>query len=55
MAASTSERKAAERAAKRQLGLVPMEVWTKPEHRPKVKQYVERLNKRTAPQEPVEQ
>lgn len=53
MAASTNERKAAERAAKREAGLVPMEVWTRPEHRSKVKQYVERINKRAARQEEV--
>lgn len=51
---SATERKAAERAAKRKAGLEPMEVWTRPEHKPKVRQYVERLNRRAAPQEGVD-
>lgn len=48
---TTNERKAAERAAKRKAGLVPMEVWTRPEHRPKVKRYANRLNERATDQE----
>lgn len=45
-AKSSSQRKAAERAAKRLAGLVPVEIWTRPEHKGRVLQYAERLNRR---------
>lgn len=39
MANSTSQRKAMERQRKRESGLVPVEVWIRPEHKGKLKQF----------------
>ena len=38
-----NERKAQERKRKREAGLVPLEVWVKPEHVAAVRHYIERL------------
>lgn len=39
MSKSSSERKATERQRKRDQGLVPVEVWIRPEHKGKLKQF----------------
>lgn len=42
---SSADRKKLERQRKRALGLVPKEVWCKPEDWETVKNYIEKLNK----------
>jgi hypothetical protein len=40
------DRKAAERRRYRDAGLVPIEVWVKPEHKAKVQQYAAKLREK---------
>lgn len=46
-----NERKAKEREAKRNAGLVRVEVWVKPYHRASVQQHAERLKVRDKPRQ----
>ena len=41
----TASRKALERQNKRKAGLVPIEIWTRPEHKQAIKEYAAKLNK----------
>ncbi|MDP1817265.1 MAG: hypothetical protein Q8K92_22605 [Leadbetterella sp.] len=43
--ASAAERKALERQKKRELGLVPKEIWIKPEHWQNIQNYIKNLHK----------
>jgi hypothetical protein len=45
---TVAERKRAERERRKSLGLVRIEVWAKPEHREKIRQLAEKLNKQPA-------
>lgn len=38
-------RKALERQRKRGAGLVPIEIWTRPEHKESIRKYAQQLNK----------
>lgn len=40
-----AQRKAAERDRKRSAGLVPLEVWTRPEHKAAIQKYTAKKNK----------
>lgn len=42
-AATDAERKRAERERKREAGLVPVQVWVRPEHAQAVREYADRL------------
>lgn len=55
MAQSATERKREERARYRKAGLVPVQVWVRPDNREKVQRYAERLNNRAAPLNGAEQ
>jgi len=46
-----NERKAKEREAKRDAGLIRVEVWVKPCHAASIKRYAERLMVRSLPKE----
>ena len=43
-AKTPNQRKAAERARKRERGLIKVEYWIKPEHKDKLNRYVKRLS-----------
>lgn len=42
---NAAQRKAAERARKRAQGLISLEYWVLPEHRPRLDKYVEKLRR----------
>jgi hypothetical protein len=46
MPLTPNQKKAAERARKRALGLTPLEIWARPEHHDKIKTFVLRLTKK---------
>ena len=48
MSKSSSERKATERQRKRDQGLVPVEVWIRPEHKGKLKEFEREHSKMNA-------